>query len=290
MLIGNYSVLNKSPLKFTGGSVSSAETTARSNFGASGNARARLYVDQSQTALRLYAVPSGNYAGTAYFLPQRQGDMASRNMAIGLGDLISSGALGRNVQAALTGSGDVLNAVMQLVVSAVATLSGSGALTGGIVGKLEAVAVLAGAGNLQGAIGAIASMLASVSGAGNLSANPRAVGEMAANIRGYGELTPEGIKDAVWGALAASNNTPGTMGNKVNSAASGGVDYTALGQAVWASATRTLTTNGGTAPTAAEVTAAVLAALQATTIPVNIEQVNGQTINGTGTEANPWGP
>lgn len=47
---------------------------------------------------------------------------------------------------------------------------------------------------------------------------------------------------------------------------------------------------GSSAPTSAEVAAAVLAALQATTIPVDMRKVKGQTINGAGSEANPWGP
>ena len=56
-------------------------------------------------------------------------------------------------------------------------------------------------------------------------------------------------------------------------------------------ATAYITTAIGTSgPSAADIAASVLAALQATTIPVNLTQVKGQTIQGSGTEANPWGP
>lgn len=51
-----------------------------------------------------------------------------------------------------------------------------------------------------------------------------------------------------------------------------------------------ISTSGSTAPTAAEVAAEVLAVLQANTIPVNMTQVKGQVIDGTGSEADPWGP
>lgn len=51
-----------------------------------------------------------------------------------------------------------------------------------------------------------------------------------------------------------------------------------------------ISTSGSTAPTAAEVAAEVLAVLQANTIPVNMTQVKGQTIVGTGVEADPWSP
>ena len=50
------------------------------------------------------------------------------------------------------------------------------------------------------------------------------------------------------------------------------------------------TAQGGSGPSAAEIAAAVLAQLQATAIPVNLTQIKGQTIQGGGTEANPWGP
>lgn len=78
------------------------------------------------------------------------------------------------------------------------------------------------------------------------------------------------------------------MGSKVNSAASGGVDYAALGAAVWASVSRTLTADA--APDSEAIAAAVLAALSATAIPVNMVQVKGQSLSGSGTEENPWGP
>ena len=38
------------------------------------------------------------------------------------------------------------------------------------------------------------------------------------------------------------------------------------------------------------VASAVLAALQATTIPANIKQVNDVTVQGAGTKLNPWQP
>lgn len=49
-------------------------------------------------------------------------------------------------------------------------------------------------------------------------------------------------------------------------------------------------TSGGSGPTAAEIAAEVLASLQNTAIPVNITKVRGQTIGGSGTENDPWGP
>ncbi len=56
------------------------------------------------------------------------------------------------------------------------------------------------------------------------------------------------------------------------------------------SAAFSTTAVGGSGPSAESIAAAVLAALQATTIPVNVTQVNDVTIKGVGTPANPWNP
>lgn len=44
----------------------------------------------------------------------------------------------------------------------------------------------------------------------------------------------------------------------------------------------------GDYPTTGEIAAAVLAALQGTTIPVDAQRMNGAEIIGTGSEADPW--
>jgi hypothetical protein len=54
-------------------------------------------------------------------------------------------------------------------------------------------------------------------------------------------LSPEALAASVWNALAAEFNTLGTMGQKLNSAAVGGIDYEVLAEAMWGYADRQLT-------------------------------------------------
>lgn len=56
------------------------------------------------------------------------------------------------------------------------------------------------------------------------------------------------------------------------------------------SAAYATTAIGGSGPTAAEIAAELLSALQATAIPVDLTKVRGQSLVGVGTELNPWGP
>lgn len=169
-------------------------------------------------------LPNGTLHPTSWRLPTVSGGLSSYLNISGTGNLTSANlAGGLNAIAALTGTGNITNAAMQLVVSAIANIVGSGALNANLIGSLQAVASLAGSGNLTGAIGALANILASLQGNGNIAAaSPTAKGFMSANLRGYSDLTPEGLRDAVWNALSGNFNAAGTMGNKLNSAASSG--------------------------------------------------------------------
>lgn len=151
----------------------------------------------------------------------------------GAGSLEALGGLIVNLAATITGSGGISAATMQAFLNLLATISGSGGVTATATGIGNASATLAGTGAATGA----------ATGLGN----------MGATLRGYGDLTPEGLRDAVWQAIATSNNAPGTMGAVVNAAGSGGVDLNALAAAVWAYATRTLTTSGMPAEQQAQI-------------------------------------
>ncbi len=50
------------------------------------------------------------------------------------------------------------------------------------------------------------------------------------------------------------------------------------------------TSSGGSGPSAADIAAAILAAAQITPIHSDIHKVMGQTVDGSGSEADPWGP
>lgn len=140
----------------------------------------------------------------------------------GAGGITALGGLIVNLIATISGSGGVSSASMQAFLNLLATIGGTGGLTATPSGIGNVGATLTGVGTTAGS---------TATGRGN----------MAATIRGYGDLTPEGLRDAVWTAIAASNNVPGTMGAALNAAGSGGVDLNALAAAVWAYATRTLT-------------------------------------------------
>jgi len=51
-----------------------------------------------------------------------------------------------------------------------------------------------------------------------------------------------------------------------------------------------IATSGSSGPSAAQIAAELVAALQATAIPVDLQKIKGQNVGGDGTPGNPWGP
>ncbi len=191
-LIGNRSVLLKSPGRYFGGSTVSDN---RSNFGTPGSVRGRFAGGFSQ----LSATPRGYRPPYSWIIAIKPGELASANAISGAGTFAGPGTMGVNGQGALTGSGDITAAVGQLIVSALASLTGSGGITDAdLRGYLNAVAALAGAGQIGGALAALGWIAGDTSGSGTASSTARATGTLAAEIKSYGDLTPEGVRDAVW--------------------------------------------------------------------------------------------
>ena len=201
-LIGNYSVLCKTPGSWNGGGATGQGMT-RAGFNKSGDARARYFGEAGFSAKS--GVPDGYRAPVSWVIAQSDGGMASRGEISGDGDTGTGNlASGLNAESDLTGLGDITNANLGLIVSGVAALAGSGAFTdAAIAGKLDAIADLAGSGSITGALGALADALATLGGNGTLTAAPTALGVLAADLTPFTELSPQTLAAAVWSALDA---------------------------------------------------------------------------------------
>jgi hypothetical protein len=99
-------------------------------------------------------------------------------------------------------------------------------------------------------------MWATISGEGTLTGSPRMIVVMSAKIDAGVRPSAFDIAQEVWQSQKTAYNAPGTMGSGVNTASTGGVDYAALGEAVWTAASRTLT--AGSAPTVEQIAAEIV--------------------------------
>ena len=236
-LLGNASLLHRSPAKYLTGTVGFCD---RANWNKPGQMRNRGDLTLS-TLWKYDAVPSGTYAGRAFLAPQTAGRLVTRSpIAV---NAAASGASGIPGAASATISVNAV-AIGGLfaggVASATITINGTAAISGLAAGSAAGTVNLAGTAVPGATAWGIANATVTVTG----TATAYGIGYMQASTVDNSVLTPASITAAVWSALSADYNTAGTMGSKLNSAASGGVDYAALGAAVWEALTSAHNTAG----------------------------------------------
>lgn len=227
-LLGNYNVFLKCPVTFTGGDGTSGLTGLRSNWNVAGDSRNRFYGQNwlSGTADR-FGVPSAYSAPYAWTLPPHSGGMGCNVGISSTSELTSTLAAGKNLESAISCSGDINSASLALVVSMIASISASGTITNAaLVSYLNMSASLAASGDLAGSLTALGKMIAAINAEATMSPTMNATANMEADITPFTELSPESLAAAVWNAAAASFNASGTMGNKLNGAGSAGDPWT----------------------------------------------------------------
>lgn len=172
---------------------------------------------------QLMAIPNGYRHPGAWVMPQKPGQLSSYGEATGSGAVSAAVGLGKNALADLTGSGTISDALGTLVVALLAALTGSGGITSAEVKAfLTATADLTGSGEISDAdLEGLGALLAALTGSGSVSPTLTGLGELLADITVTGTgLSTANVGQAVWAALAAANNTAGTMGEKMNDAGS----------------------------------------------------------------------
>lgn len=208
MLIGNYSVQNKSAGRWMSGPTIS---TNRSNWNTSGSVK-NMWMQQglgTTASMSPYlGYPAGYNMEYSQIDPLRSGGMVSQRFIFGAGSLDSSLLGGYGIESNLVGNGDVTNAACGLLISAVAALTGSGVVSASMQATLQAVAALAGSGDLAGAMGALAGLVAALTGSSATSPNLTAKGSMGSSITVTGDLlSTANVGEAVWNFMAENGYT-----------------------------------------------------------------------------------
>ena len=198
-LLGNRSVLLKSPGRFLSGTVASNQRNAFNQPGMAAN--------RFQALNRLdAAVPSGHLSPSAWLLPRTAGGMSAftgTTVAWSLGALVL--AAGQNITGDTTITWSAPNADLQLVVSATGTTTITFSGTGGLAGALDAIGTTAisftvATPVLGAVIDAVASTAISWSGSGTSTAK----GWIAGDITPFTELSPQNLASAVWAEVLES--------------------------------------------------------------------------------------
>lgn len=231
MLIGNRSVLHKSPGRFLSGAIASGD---RSNFSKPGMLVARFERFDRQSG----GTPGGHLAPSSWALPRRAG--GGSGLAQSFSEAMVALAAGVNIEG-LAVSTSTAEGTGQTVASISGTAASAATATGTVFASLLATGLASSAAQATGAITGLGFMTGSASSAATATLVSYATGAIAGTTLDSGVLTPASVASAVWQTVAVEQNAAGTMGAKLNTASSGGVDLDALATSVWSYTVRGLT-------------------------------------------------
>jgi hypothetical protein len=221
MILGNIDQLSFNPYRSLG------HFSVQSNYRPS--AWYAMYLPDSTSAsiIKKASIPTGTQPSYSWLLAPKGGELSSTTQISGAGSLTAGQSNGINILADLDGSGTISDAAMALVTSMIASLSGSGVLTGSMVGTIQMASALAGSGSLTASMAALVGLIADLTGTGAMTSDLRGKLSMAANIYvNEGTAEANSIAAAVWSAIAVDNDVSGTMGEKLNAAGTAGDPWT----------------------------------------------------------------
>jgi len=184
---------------------------------------ANAQVSDNISQIQRDSFPTGTNVPYSIVMGSKGGLISSTTYTSGEGEFsITSLAKGLAAQSDITASGDIVTANLSLIIQLAASLLASSSVSASMVGKLEMAAALAASGDLTAGLNLIAYCISEITGSGTASATLRGETGLSADISSSSTLSPENLAAAVWNSIAASFNTAGTMGAKMNSAASAG--------------------------------------------------------------------
>jgi hypothetical protein len=169
---------------------------------------------------KLAGIPSGHLAPSSWVLPYKPGAMSSfTNLVVTVTPGLLNLAAGVNISGDSTVTITVNPADGQLIVSAVGSTSITFNLAANLAGALSASGSTSFSFTVNNAtLGAIVDAIGAALVQFSNSATVRATGNLSGDITPFTELSPQNLAAAVWQALASAYNTPGSMGELLNSA------------------------------------------------------------------------
>ena len=172
-------------------------------------------------------VKAGGMSGTAHIAISGEGNLLQGGPMVGEGSMsFTSDDASLGLIVSMSGDGTITFTTADAALALTMAMDGNGNITLTGSGGLSMIVPFEGNGNIT------------FTGSADLKGNCTMQGEWTP----YTELSPENLARAVWDALATQFNDAGTMGNKLNTAASGG---------------------GGSGPSAEVIAVAVKNAIQA---------------------------
>lgn len=189
-ILGNYSIIHKSPGRFMSGV---GNVVNRASFSKSGSLRNRFFA-----TARFSAIPSGYVHPYTWAMAQVSGGLAShKQLAATLSETKALSALGINIEAALSASLVESDAILALIVALQASLDAGGSFTAANMAIILLLqANLSASGTYTDAqLNSIVGMIAALSAGGSISNSITNLVNLSADIGGPVELSPQGLAE-----------------------------------------------------------------------------------------------
>lgn len=188
------------------------------------NGSRRCFWDSQATgaAASKSSIPDAYRQPGAWVLSPKAGGLSCRYELQNSCDVTASIVGGKALAAGITLACD-MTATGQLIGAIAAAISIVGDLTASATGAASISTSISLAADATGTLGALAGMTAALNITTTLVGTPSATANIACDIKSYTDLTVEGLRDAIWQAIASQNNLPGTMGELLNVAGAGGL-------------------------------------------------------------------
>jgi hypothetical protein len=175
---------------------------------------------------KLAGQPDGSNHPVAWLMPLSAGRISATSCEVTF-STSGSGTQGFPIIGSSTITFVVSPAQLELVIFALGSTNITFTTTGLLAGALNAIGNTSVTFTVNAAtIGAIVDLISATFVTFSNNGTIRATGSLAGDITPFTELSPQSLAAAVWQALATTYNDSGTMGNKLNSAASAGDPWT----------------------------------------------------------------
>lgn len=222
-LLGNYSLLHKSPAHYATGTVGFSDSA---NWNKSGIVASRFF---GEALAEHESMPPGFYAGRAAYPPR----IAGRCSTVAAFTISGTASGAEGLPAAASGS-------ITINAAAIGGLIAGGIASGTITISGTATAAGLAASSASGTISINANAIIGATAWGVANGTITVTGAAQAYGLAYGSattidtssLTPQSVAAAVWNSILADYQTAGTAGKSLATASSGGVDYGLLAAAV----------------------------------------------------------
>jgi hypothetical protein len=191
LLIGSYSVLNKSCARFTNGTSTAGAYAGqtKSNFRSPSVIRSQDVYWPSKSSF-----PSGYNVGSSIRISRSSGEISSFTTISGSTEVLGVLWEVKLLESPISGVGTINEAQLSLLSPLDSALSGSGTITEAILLATSGLASsLSGDGSISAQLSSIVPLATTLGGSCSLSVSLNGIGRLEADITPFTDLSPEGL-------------------------------------------------------------------------------------------------